>query len=181
MDERPGLIVVHVKGSKAWQLFKEEPGGHRWQRVPPNEKRGRVHTSTITVAVLPEPTEVELVINDRELEIKAIRGTGAGGQKRNKTSNCIQLRHLPTGIMVRCESERSREQNRLTAIAHLRAQLWETEKSRAKDARDSDRKQQVGAGQRGDKRRTIRVQEDTVVDHVTGKRWRFKDYERGNL
>jgi peptide chain release factor 1 len=169
-----------VTGRGAWETFKNEPGGHRWQRVPPNEKRGRVHTSTVTVAVLPEPTETQVVLRDEDLEFATCRGSGAGGQHRNKTESAVQLKHTPTGLMVRCESERSQSLNKETARQVLRARLWQLEQDRISGARASDRKRQVGSGMRGDKRRTIRTQDDVVNDHETGKQWRYKDYARGN-
>ena len=148
--------------------------------MPPNEKRGRVHTSTVTVAVLAEPTEVELVLREQDLEWTACRGSGAGGQARNKTSSAVQIWHRPTGITVRCESGRSQKQNRQDALAVLRAKIWEQQHDAVAAQRAGDRRHQVGTGMRGDKRRTIRVQDGSVHDHVTGRRWRFKDYERGN-
>lgn len=169
-----------VTGAGAAAAFADEAGGHRWQRVPPNEKRGRVHTSTVTVAVMAEPTSTELELPDTDLEYTACRGSGAGGQARNKTSNAVQLRHLPTNTLVRCESERSQAQNRRTALAHLRARLWEAKTAELGAARAADRKAQVGSGMRGDKRRTIRTQDDQVHDHVTGRRWRYRDYVRGD-
>lgn len=148
-------------------------------RVPPNDKRGRVQTSTVTVAVLPEPTESEVRIDDRDLDIRTCRGSGAGGQHRNKTDSAVQITHRPSGIVVRCESERSQIQNRATALAALRARLAAASRDAATNARDSDRRAQIGSGQRGDKRRTIRVGDDQVTDHITGRTWRFKAYSRG--
>lgn len=169
-----------MTGTKAEQVFKNESGGMRWQRIPPSEKRGRVHTSTVTVAVLPDPTEVDLPrIPDRELEWSTCRGTGAGGQKRNKTETTVVLKHLPTGLQVRCEDTRSQQKNRALALQLLRAKLWERQQEESRKARAQDRKQQVGAGMRSDKRRTIRMQDGIVTDHVLGKRWNLKQYLRG--
>jgi peptide chain release factor 1 len=179
VDQRPGLIVAHVSGAGAWKTFQHEPGGHRWQRVPKTEKRGRVHTSTVTVAVLAEPTQVELRLPDRDLEWSTCRGSGAGGQHRNVTNSAVQVKHLPTGTLVRCESGRSQHANRAAALALLRAKLWDQKRLSAAKARATKRKAQVGSGQRGDKRRTIRVQDGRVTDHITGRSWRFKDYVRG--
>lgn len=180
VEERAGFIACRVTGKGAWETFKNEPGGHRWQRIPPNEKRGRVHTSTVTVAVLPEPTPTQVVLRDEDLEFSTCRGSGAGGQHRNKTESAVQLKHIPSGLMVRCENERSQSQNKESARQVLRARLWQLEQDRNSGARASDRKRQVGSGMRGDKRRTIRTQDDVVNDHETGKQWRFKDYARGN-
>jgi peptide chain release factor 1 len=168
-----------VQGAGAAEAFRDEAGGHRWQRVPPNEKRGRVHTSTITVAVLPEPTLVELRLAPRDVERVTCRGSGPGGQNRNKTETCVVLKHRPTGLTVRCESERSQLQNEETALALLRTRLLAAETERRTAARDRDRRQQMGSGMRGDKRRTIRCQDGTVVDHPTGRTWNLRVYERG--
>jgi len=160
-------------------VFADEAGGHRWQRVPPSEKRGRVHTSTVTVAILPEPTEAQVKLDPRDLDIVTCRGSGPGGQHRNKTESAVQVTHRPTGVQVRCESERSQDQNKKTALAMLRARLWQAEQERAERERASDRRAQVGSGMRGDKRRTIRCQDGQVNDHVTGRTWRLRDYLRG--
>jgi len=180
VDERRGCIDFRVTGSGAADCFRDEAGGHRWQRVPPNEKRDRVHTSTITVAVLPEPSEVEVRVDERDLDWSTCRGTGAGGQKRNKTESTVLLTHRPTGVQVRCETSRSQQHNRVAALALLRARLWAAEHDRLHAARAQERRQQLGSGMRGDKRRTIRCQDGTVVDHVTGRRWELKGYLRGN-
>lgn len=173
------MTVLHVRGRGAAEAFRDEAGGHRWQRVPPNEKRGRVHSSTVTVAILPEPTATEVVLREADLEWATCRGSGAGGQKRNKTESTVLLVHRPTGIRVRCETERSQHQNRGGALAVLRARLWEAEQLRRDGGRSAERRQQVGTGMRGDKRRTVRCQDGTVTDHRTGSEWLLRDYERG--
>jgi len=160
-------------------VFRDEPGGHRWQRVPPTEKRGRVHTSTITIAVLPEATEAEVHLDPRDLSIDFCRGSGAGGQKRNKTESTAIVTHLPTGLVVRCETERSQYQNRTTALALLRARLWAAAEAERTGGIAAARRGQVGSGMRGDKRRTIRCQDGTVTDHPTGRRWTYRAYTRG--
>jgi peptide chain release factor 1 len=171
---------MEVSGAKAQETFENESGGHRWQRIPPTEKRGRVQTSTVTVAVLPQPTEAQIRLRDEDLEFSACRGSGAGGQHRNVTNSAVQLTHRPSGLMVRCESERSQHQNRQTAINLLRARLWEAKQSEISGARSEDRKRQVGSGMRGDKRRTIRAQDGQVTDHILGKTWQYKKYIRGD-
>jgi peptide chain release factor 1 len=162
-------------------VFKNEPGGHRWQRIPPTEKRGRVQTSTVTVAVLREPTQQELVIPDRDLEVSTCRGSGAGGQHRNVTDSAVQMRHIPTGTMVRCESERSQLQNRSTALAVMRARLLALQEEAATSSRNGARKNQVGSGMRGDKIRTIRVQDGIVTDHQLDVKVPLKEYLRGEF
>lgn len=180
MEERPGFASLVVAGCGAASLFAGESGGHRWQRVPPNEKRGRVHTSTITVAVLEEPRHTDLTIRPEDVDVETMRGSGAGGQHRNKTDSAVRARHRPTGIEVRCESERSQHRNRELAMRVLAARVADRDRSAADDARASDRRRQVGSGMRGDKRRTIRQQDDQVTDHVDGRTWRFKAYARGD-
>jgi peptide chain release factor 1 len=180
IEARPGFLVFRAIGPRTEALFQDEAGGHRWQRVPPNEKRGRVHTSTVTVAVLPEPTDVQVKLDERDLEYQTCRASGAGGQKVNKTDSAVQLTHKPTGLMVRVETERSQHQNRATALALLRARLWEAEREKVVTARANDRRTQVGTGMRGDKRRTIRAQDGQVHDHPTGRRWNIKEYLRGD-
>jgi peptide chain release factor 1 len=180
VDERPGIVVICVTGRGAAALFAGEPGGHRWQRTPPNEKRGRVHTSTITVAVLATPARVDLVIRADDVDVETMRGSGAGGQHRNKTDSAVRARHRPTGIEVRCESERSQHMNRDLAMKVLAARVADQARSAIQGARAADRRQQVGSGMRGDKRRTIRTQDDQVTDHVDGRTWRYKAYARGD-
>ncbi|MHC4237266.1 MAG: peptide chain release factor-like protein [Planctomycetota bacterium] len=180
MTERPGLIVFKATGKQAAKTFANESGGHRWQRIPPTEKRGRRQTSTITVAVMSIPKESELRINDKDLDYKTCRGSGAGGQHRNVTDSAVQLTHIPTGISVRCESERSQHFNRETALEMLRAQLMKSQRTKDSNSRAADRKSQIGSGMRADKRRTIRVQDASVTDHVLNKTWNLKDYLRGN-
>ena len=172
--------MLRASGKGVRETFGDEAGGHRWQRVPPNEKRGRVHTSTVTVAVLEEPSEIELPrLDPDELDISTCRASGNGGQNVQKTDSAVQIRHIPTGLLVRCETERSQTYNRATALAILRARLHDQLARRASAERADDRRRQIGSGKRGDKRRTIAVQRDSVVDHVTGRAWRFADYERG--
>ncbi len=159
-------------GARAEPLFRDEAGGHRWQRVPPNEKRDRVHTSTITVAVLPEPTAVEVRVAERDLEWSTSSPT--------KFESTVLLTHRPSGLQVRCETSRSQLQNRVAALGLLRARLWALEAARVGEARAAERRGQVGSGMRGDKRRTVRAQDGTVVDHVTGRRWEIRGYLRGS-
>jgi peptide chain release factor 1 len=181
LDERPGILVFRASGKDAAQLFAHESGGHRWQRVPETEKRGRVQTSTVTVAVLQEAVGVQVRFDPRDVEIKTCRGSGAGGQHRNKTETAIQATHLPSGLSVRCEGERSQRQNKDEALRLLQARLQEQARVVAFNGRAQDRKDQVGSGQRGDKVRTIAVQRDQVVHHETGKSTTYQRYRKGHL
>jgi peptide chain release factor 1 len=171
--------VLRASGKGVRETFMDEAGGHRWQRVPPNEKRGRVHTSTVTVAVLDEPSAIEVRVDPAELDISTCRASGSGGQNIQKTDSAVQIRHLPTGLVVRCETERSQTYNKETALSILRARLHDLQLREASARRADTRRRQIGSGQRGDKRRTIAVQRDSVVDHMTGRTWRFEDYVRG--
>lgn len=181
LEERPGFLMMRVEGRGAWDAFRGEGGGHRFQRVPPNDKRGRTHTSTVTVAVLEEPKGNAVKLDERDLEEQFTRGSGKGGQHRNKTDTCVILKHRPTGIQVRCDGGRSQTANRETARAALYARLQERGSSKSARGRNDKRRSQVGGGARGDKRRTIALQRDTVTDHVTGKTVRAKDYLRGDV
>jgi len=173
------MVVIRVAGRGARAIFEGEAGGHRWQRIPPTEKRGRVHSSTITIAVLDEPSERELVIPPHELDWAACRARGSGGQHLQKTDSAVTVVHLPTGLQVRCESERSQHQNRVIALKLLRVRLAEQRDQAADRARAQQRRTQIGSGMRGDKRRTVRVQDELVIDHASGRTWRYRDYVRG--
>lgn len=160
-------------------MFSAESGGHRWQRIPPTEKRGRVQTSTITVAVLDVAPSGSNNLHESDIDIAAVRGSGPGGQNRNKVASCIVAVHKPTGISVRIDSERSQHQNRRIALDVLAARVAEKSMLAIDAARAAERKGQIGSGMRGDKIRTYRVQDDQVVDHRTGKRWTLKNWMRG--
>jgi len=179
VEDRPGLMRLAVSGSGARKVYGSEGGGHRWQRIPPTEKRGRVQTSTVTVAVMDPETSGGVALNPADVEIVATRGSGPGGQNRNKVASCIVATHRPTGMQVRIDNERSQHQNREKALQVLRARLSDAAKSAQNAERDAGRRQQVGSGMRGDKVRTYRTQDDQVTDHRTGQRWRLKDWMRG--
>lgn len=139
-----------------------------------------MQTSTVTCAVLEEPTEVELRINPGDLTWVFSRGSGPGGQNRNKTETAVDLTHGPTGVTVHAESERSQTDNKRVALATLRARLWQAQRDQAQQARDATRRGQVGCGARGDKTWTVRTQDDTVTHHATGRKIRLRDYMAGD-
>ena len=178
LEDRPGFIAVLFEGKGAKRLFRNEAGGHRYQRIPPTEKRGRVHTSTVTVAVLDPEPRADFRLNEAEVEIRASRGSGPGGQHRNKTDSCITATHGPSGISVRVDL-RSQHQSKAMALQILSAKLAEGQTSKAQEHRDQKRKAQLGSGQRGDKVRTYREQDDRVTDHRTGQTWKLKTWRRG--
>lgn len=180
LDRRPGQITCKVSGKGALAAFKNEAGGHRIQHVPDHDKRGRMHTSTITVAILEEPTEVQFKLDPRDLEIMTCRAGGKGGQHVNKTDSAVQIRYKPTGLIVRCESERSQPQNKEAALSLLRSRLWAEKKLEAETKRATERKAQVGSGARADKRRSYYFQRDLVVDHILEREWRLKAFLRGD-
>jgi peptide chain release factor 1 len=180
LDRRPGQVVLKITGKGAYEAFKDEAGGHRIQHVPTHDKKGRTHTSNLTVAVLSEPTEVEFHLDPRDLDFMTCRSSGKGGQHVNKTESAVQVRYKPTGLVVRCESERSQLQNRESALALLRSRLWEAKKAEVGQQRAQDRKSQVGTGQRADRRRSYYFQRDLVVDHDLNREWRLKAFMRGD-
>ena len=181
LEAREGFVLLRVTGKHARRCFQHEPGGHRWQRVPPTEKRGRVHTSTITVAVLDEPSGEGLHIDPGDLDESFTRGSGKGGQHRNKTDTCVILVHRPTGVRVRVDGGRSRTDNRETARQLLRAKLERGERARTNASRNRERSDQLGSGMRGDKVRTVALQRGTGTDHRSGRSMSAKHYLRGQL
>lgn len=181
LDQRPGFLLFRAEGPDAAACFANEAGGHRWQRVPPNDKRGRVQTSTVTVAVLEEVPEAKVALGAGEVQVRYTRGSGPGGQARNKTESCVVATHLPTGITVRVDTERSQKQNLAFARALLRSRLAQRQSGALASERNAARRGQIGSGMRGDKRRTVRCQDGLVVDHVLGRRLRLDAYEKGCL
>lgn len=178
-DERPGFVAFVVEGVGAKETFSNEAGGHRWQRVSPTERHGRVHTSTITVAVLDLEDDGNYAVKESDIDFVATRGSGPGGQARNKLETCIVATHIPTGLSVRIDS-RSQYQNKQIAIQVLRARLAELDTFKKMVEQNKDRKTQIGSGMRGDKIRTYREQDDQVTDHITGKKTSLEKWRKGN-
>ncbi len=161
-------ISFSIEGEGAYSRMKYESGVHRVQRVPETESQGRIHTSTVTVAVLPEADEVELEINPADLKIDVFRASGAGGQHINKTESAVRITHLPTGVIVECQDERSQHKNKDKAMKVLRARLFETLQQEQTDKIASERKMQVGTGDRSERIRTYNYPQGRMTDHRIG-------------
>jgi len=158
-------VIFMIKGKMAYSRLKFESGVHRVQRIPTTETSGRIHTSTVTVAVLAEVDDIDIEIPDSDINIDVYKSAGAGGQNVQKNSTAIRITHLPTGMVVSCQDERSQLQNKLRAMSILKARLYEIEEQKRLDARDTTRRSQIGSGMRSEKIRTYNYPQSRVTDH----------------
>lgn len=179
IDERPGFISVAFEGKGVRSLFADEPGGHRWQRVPPTEKRGRVHTSTVTVSVVDMNDRSVERLDMNDIEVTVARGSGPGGQHRNKTESCVTVVHRPTGTTAKADL-RSQHRSREMALKVLEGRLKIAKERQMMDNMARERKAQKGSGMRGDKVRTYRVRDDVVTDHRTGRKLKLSSWLKGD-
>ena len=175
-------ISFSIEGEGAYSRFKYESGVHRVQRVPETESQGRIHTSTVTVAVLVEADEVELEINPTDLKIDVFRASGAGGQHINKTESAVRITHLPTGCVVECQDERSQFKNKDKAMKILRSRLYEMLLNEQNDKIASERRTQVGTGDRSERIRTYNYPQGRMTDHrINLTLYRLEEILNGNL
>ena len=174
------MVVLRASGEGAFRAFEHESGGHRWQRVPPTEKKGRVHSSTVTVAVIKEVPIKKLSLNLEDVEIETYRSSGPGGQHRNKSDTAVRVTHKPTKITA-CSATKSQHQNRILALSVLASRIARSQETKQIKSKNDKRKKQIGSGMRADKIRTVAEQRGRVENHLNGRRMKINAYLRGEI
>lgn len=173
----PIYVFSHAKVK---EIFGNEQGVHSWHRVPPTEKKGRVHTSSITVVILEENYYKEIKLSNNEIKVETTKSTGAGGQKKNKTESCVVMTHIPTGIKV-VRDDRSQNKNKIEALEELTTRVNKFYRNGHDEVAIEERRGQIGNSDRSDKRRTYKVKDNVVIDHITNKTASLKDVLRGKI
>ncbi|PIV10446.1 MAG: peptide chain release factor 1 [Candidatus Portnoybacteria bacterium CG03_land_8_20_14_0_80_41_10] len=168
-------VIFEIKGQNVYNKLKNEAGVHRVQRIPNTEKSGRVHTSTVSVAVLPEVNETEIKIGPKDLRIDVLRASGPGGQYVNRRESAVRVTHLPTGLVANCQEERTQQQNREKALQVLRARILAKKRAEETAQRGSERRGQIGAAMRAEKIRTYNYPQNRITDHRLNKSWHRLD------
>jgi peptide chain release factor 1 len=179
-EDREGFVTIWLTGPNVKKIYKNEVGSHRWQRTPPTEKRGRVHTSSITVAILEENIYKSVEIQPSEYRLETTRGTGNGGQHKNTTDSCVVVTHIATGVKV-VRDGRNQHKNKEDALKEMSRRVNEFYRTGHLEEHAEERREQIGKGDRGDKRRTYRVKDAIVIDHITNKTASLKDILRGKI
>ena len=180
MTRKKASCLYAFSGLNVKKIFQNEVGNHRWQRVPPTERKGRVHTSSITVAILQENEYKEVELRPDEYRLETTRGSGPGGQHRNTTDSTVVITHIATGIKV-VRNGRCQHKNKEEGLVEMKKRVNEFYRTGHDNANSEERRNQIGEGSRGDKRRTYRVKDDIVIDHITGKTANLKDILRGKI